>query len=76
MATNYQIRKFRNEIISLANQSDLPVEVKRLCFLEITNILGKISDEQIEREAVQEYKETDRKAKSKERAVENGDTNS
>lgn len=46
---NLKIREFQQTIINYANQCELPIEVKRLCFAEILR--------QIEAEANKEIKE-------------------
>lgn len=45
-----KVREFRNTIINALNQSDLPIEVKRLTLFEITSQLGGLADAQIEKE--------------------------
>ena len=36
---NLQIRQFRDSIIALTNSNPLPIEVKRLVFNEISNLI-------------------------------------
>lgn len=38
------IREFKNSIISFVNQSDLPMEIKRLCLSEILKDVSDASD--------------------------------
>ena len=38
------IREFKNSIISFVNQSDLPMEIKRLCLSEILQDVSDASD--------------------------------
>ena len=56
-----KIREFQMSITSFINQSDLPMEVKRLCMLDILNQLQTAADTEIrqqiqERDAAKETK--------------------
>ena len=51
-----EVRKFQQQIISLVNQSSLPLEVKRLCFLEITQQISEEAEKQVYAELEQERK--------------------
>lgn len=56
-----KIREFQMSITSFINQSDLPMEVKRLCMLDILNQLQTAADSEIrqqiqDRDAAKETK--------------------
>ena len=51
-----EVRKFQQQIISFVNQSSLPLEVKRLCFLEITQQISEEAEKQVYAELEQERK--------------------
>jgi hypothetical protein len=42
---NYKIRKLKDDLISVLNASDVPIEAKRLILAEISDIVLKKSDE-------------------------------
>ena len=44
---NFDIRNFRDALIALCNNSDLPIEVKRLVFSEINALLKQEADKTI-----------------------------
>lgn len=44
---NFDIRNFRDTLIALCNNSDLPIEVKRLVFSEINALLKQEADKEI-----------------------------
>lgn len=44
---NFDIRNFRDTLIALCNNSDLPIEVKRLVFSEINALLKQEADKAI-----------------------------
>jgi hypothetical protein len=44
---NFDIRNFRDTLIALCNNSDLPIEVKRLVFSEINALLKQEADKTI-----------------------------
>lgn len=46
------IREFKNSIISFVNQSDLPMEIKRLCLSEILKDVSDASDSVIKDQLV------------------------
>lgn len=39
--TNSKIRDFQNKIVDMTNNTNLPIEVKRLVFSEILNLLER-----------------------------------
>ncbi len=41
---NAQIRQFRKQIIATTNASELPIEVKRLVFFEVLQMINSESD--------------------------------
>lgn len=47
---NLEIRQFRNSIVALTNASPLPLEVKRLVFAELLEIIQRETDAEIESE--------------------------
>lgn len=47
---NLEIRQFRNSIIALTNACPLPLEVKRLVFAELLEIIQRETDAEIESE--------------------------
>lgn len=44
---NLEIRSFRDSLIATCNNSDLPIEVKRLVFSEINSLLKQEADKEI-----------------------------
>lgn len=46
-SVNFDIRNFRDTLIALCNNSDLPIEVKRLVFSEINALLKQEADKTI-----------------------------
>lgn len=59
---NTQIRQLRDSIIAITNASPLPIEVKRLVFLEIQTQINQESDRVIieeRQEAEKQIKETE-----------------
>lgn len=52
---NYRIRDFEDKVISLFNQSDLQIEIKRLVAQNVLNLITKKADETITKE-IQEMK--------------------
>lgn len=51
---NTQIRQFRNSIIELTNASPLPIEVKRLVFVEVKQAIDSQADNVIATEQKKE----------------------
>ena len=50
---NLQIRQFRESVIATANASELPIEIKRLVFVEVMKMLQDASDDVIKKEMIQ-----------------------
>lgn len=50
---NLQIRQFRESVITTANSSELPIEIKRLVFAEVMKMLQDASDDVIKKEMIQ-----------------------
>lgn len=48
-----EIRKFSQSIINFTNESELPLEVKRLCFAEILQQIENASNKQISAEIME-----------------------
>ena len=48
---NTQIRQFRDSIIAITNASPLPIEVKRLVFSEVRNLIEAEADKAIVEES-------------------------
>ena len=46
-SVNLEVRNFRDTIIALCNNYDLPIEVKRLVFSEINSLLKAEADKEI-----------------------------
>lgn len=56
---NTQIRQFRDSIIAITNASPLPIEVKRLVFSEVRNLIEAEADRAIaEENKMQEQEST------------------
>jgi hypothetical protein len=51
---NLEIRKFRDSIILLANNSPIPTEAKRLVLCEVKNMIEQEADKEIISESKQE----------------------
>lgn len=45
--SNLEIREFQKSIIDFTNKSNLPIEVKKLCFESILHQISKAADEAI-----------------------------
>lgn len=58
---NLRIRQFRDSIIALTNANTLPIEVKRLVFYEIQNLI----DAEAEKSIIEERKELQRQEAEK-----------
>lgn len=54
---NADIRRLEDSIIDVLNQSDIPVEVKRLIILDVLNLVTKCADKTILDEINQANKE-------------------
>lgn len=50
---NTQIRQFREDIIATTNASQLPIEVKRLVFVEVMQQINNMADKVINEEIAQ-----------------------
>lgn len=44
---NLKIRQFEDSILNMINESDLPIEVKRLVIADIFNLVVKQSDKEV-----------------------------
>ena len=44
---NFKIRQFEDSILNMINESDLPMEVKRLVIADIFNLVIKQSDKEV-----------------------------
>lgn len=51
MGINTQIKEFQQKVLSVINQENLPVEVKRLALVEIMHAINDAVDREIEKEA-------------------------
>ncbi len=65
---NLEIREFEQAIINFANQSALPIEVKRLCFADIlrqveTESERALGEEIVKRQAAECEKQEEEEAK-------------
>lgn len=52
MGINTQIKEFQQKVLSVINQENLPVEVKRLALVEIMHAINDAVDREIENETV------------------------
>lgn len=50
---NLKVREFQQAIINFANQSDLPIEVKRLCVADVLKQLEEQANEALRKEVLQ-----------------------
>lgn len=50
MGINTQIKEFQQKVLSVINQENLPVEVKRLALVEIMHAINDAVDREIENE--------------------------
>lgn len=50
MGINTQIKEFQQKVLSVINQENLPVEVKRLALVEIMHAINDAVDREIEKE--------------------------
>lgn len=57
---NTQIRQFREAIISQTNESELPIEVKRLVFVEIMQQIQETADSAIRNEIAQSMEDSEK----------------
>ncbi len=51
---NLKIRKFEQAIIKFVNESELPIEVKRLCIAEIMSQINAAAEQEVYKEKAQE----------------------
>lgn len=63
---NLKIRKFEQAIITFVNASQLPIEVKRLCLLDILNQVSQAAEQEVYVENAKEQKESKPKMESEE----------
>lgn len=56
---NLEIRKFRDTLIMLANNSPIPIEAKRLVLCEVNALLEKEADKEIISESKQNEKRSE-----------------
>ena len=61
---NLEIRDFENNIINYCNSSNLPIEVKRLVFLEILGKVEEKSNKDIDREILQRQEKQQKEHKT------------
>lgn len=47
---DYIIRQFKNKLVEVINQENLPIEVKRLCLLEILMEVNQVTEQVIEKQ--------------------------
>lgn len=47
---NFKIRLFEDSILNLINESDLPMEIKRLVVSDIFNLVVKQADKEVKEE--------------------------
>lgn len=56
---NLKTREFRETLVNTTNESPLPIEVKRLVFLEVLSQIEKASDDAIKSKLQELNKETE-----------------
>lgn len=56
---NLETRKFRETLIKVTNESPLPIEIKRLVFLEVMGQVEKASEDAIRQKLEEMKKETE-----------------
>ncbi len=66
---NVQIRQFKERIISETNASPLPIEVKRLVFVEVMKQLQEVADSVINTELAQSAQESKKEEDSDEQSI-------
>ena len=64
---NLEIRMFREKIINTINETELPIEVKRLVLKEVMSVVNETADNQIAKE--QEMLKTNEEVKADEQSV-------
>ena len=47
---NFKIRLFEDSILNMINESDLPMEIKRLVMADIFNLVVKQADKEVKEE--------------------------
>lgn len=47
---NFKIRLFEDSILNMINESDLPMEIKRLVIADIFNLVVKQADKEVKEE--------------------------
>lgn len=57
MGVNTQIKEFQQKVLSVINQENLPVEVKRLAMVEVMHAINDAVEREIKMEAAQEMAE-------------------
>lgn len=57
MGVNTQIKEFQQKVLSVINQENLPVEVKRLAMVEVMQALNDAVEREIKMEAAQDMAE-------------------
>lgn len=50
---DYLIRKFKEDIVNVINEANLPIEVKRMCLQEIQYEVTKVAENVIEEQKKQ-----------------------
>lgn len=53
MRFNLQIRNFQQKVLSIVNEEQLPLEVKRIVLSQILDAVSKAADEAVEREGLE-----------------------
>ena len=56
---DYEIRKFREELIEFINKYPIPVEIKRLVFAEVYRMLEEASNQFIEQQKLDALKKAE-----------------
>ena len=56
---DYEIRKFREELVEFINKYPIPVEIKRLVFSEVYRMLEEASNQFIEQQKIEALKKAE-----------------
>lgn len=70
---NLKIRQFQQAIINFINQSDLPIEVKRLCLNDITAQVNAAAEQQVYAENSKEMENSEKAEVAQSNAAESSD---
>ena len=66
---NLEIRKFREKIVNDINESELPIEVKRLVLKEVMSVVNETADNEIAKEQEMLTQKANEEVKADEQSV-------